>query len=260
MLLMPKAVRQTLISNQEHFGYAYIDVNSECSGTFTGAAYCPDDTAVNIVAPFGYQSYTWYDNTVTTVLSKEQILTISPLPAAGTTLAVKLEPYNGYGCPQTLFAKLMDTLIVTANAGSDVVSCNRSPVQIGAPPKPGLVYKWSPETRLSNPNVANPFAYPNRTTTYIVTTNSSGGGCPDTDTIVVHADLIDSSLQVIGKANYCLESGDSSVLKVQPADSIQWFKDNIPINQAHQSEYRATQSGSYHAVLFNKLGLQHNYA
>jgi hypothetical protein len=26
-----------------HFGYAYIDVNSECSSEFVGATYCPDD-------------------------------------------------------------------------------------------------------------------------------------------------------------------------------------------------------------------------
>jgi hypothetical protein len=201
---------------RRHFGYAYIDVNSECSGNFTGASYCPDDTAVNVIAPFGYEGYTWYDNTVTSVLGNEQTLTLSPLPAPGTVLAVKLTPYNGYGCPQTLFTRLTDNLTVTANAGPDVVSCNHSPVQIGGPPKPGLTYKWSPETGLSNPNIANPFIYPSRTTTYIVTTNSSGGGCADTDSVVVLADLIDSSLHLIGKANYCLGSGDSSVLRVEP--------------------------------------------
>lgn len=239
---------------RRHFGYAYIDVNSECSGNFTGASYCPDDTAVNIIAPFGYQSYTWYDNTVTNVLGKKQTLTISPLPAPGTVFAVKLEPYNGYGCPQTLFTKLMDNLTVTANAGRDAISCNNSPVQIGSPPKPGLVYKWSPATGLSNPGIANPFAILNETTTYIVTTTSSGGGCADTDTVIVHADVIDSSLQLIGKANFCLGSDDSAVLRVQPADSIQWFKDNIPVNEAHQTEYRVMESGSYRALLFNKHG------
>ena len=31
---------------RRHFGYAYIDVNSECNSEFVGATYCPDDTAV----------------------------------------------------------------------------------------------------------------------------------------------------------------------------------------------------------------------
>lgn len=239
---------------RRHFGYAYIDVNSECSGTFTGATYCPDDTAVNVIAPYGYQSYTWYDNSLTRELGNDQVLTLSPLPDPGSILAVKLVPYHGYGCPQTLFTRLMDNLTVTSNAGPDTVSCNHSSVQIGAPPKPGLVYKWQPSTGLSNPHIANPFASPDTTTAYILTTNNSGGGCADTDTVVVHAYLIDSSLQLIGKPNYCLDSGDSSVLRVQPADSIQWFKDDTPVSRANQTEYRVTESGSYHAMLFNKHG------
>ena len=33
---------------RRHFGYAYIDVNSECSSTFVGAAYCHQDTSVQV--------------------------------------------------------------------------------------------------------------------------------------------------------------------------------------------------------------------
>jgi len=31
---------------RRHFGYAYIDVNTECTTTFVGANYCPDDTVI----------------------------------------------------------------------------------------------------------------------------------------------------------------------------------------------------------------------
>lgn len=239
---------------RRHFGYAYIDVNTECSGTFTGAAYCPDDTAVNVIAPYGYQRYTWYDSTVTNVLGTNQVLSLSPLPPEGTVFAVKLEPFNGYGCPQTLFSRLTDNLTVSSNAGPDTLSCNRSPVQIGSPPKPGLVYAWTPATGLSNPGVANPFANPDNTTTYFLTTRSRGGGCANTDSIVVRAEFIDSSLQLIGKANYCRGSGDSALLKVQLADSIQWFKDNIPVIGGNQTKYKVVQSGQYYALLSNRLG------
>ena len=50
-----------------HFGYAYVDVNTECASSFVGATFCPDDTLVNITAPFGYQSYKWFDINNTTV-------------------------------------------------------------------------------------------------------------------------------------------------------------------------------------------------
>jgi gliding motility-associated-like protein len=239
---------------QRHFGYAYIDVNSECSGTFTGATYCPDDTLINIVAPYGYQSYTWFNNTFTQTLGYQQVLTLRPPPPAGTTLAVQLLPYSGYGCPDTLFAKLVDSLTVTANAGSDISSCNNTPVPIGSPPRPGLVYKWEPSTGLSNPNIANPHAAPDNTTTYVLTVNHDGGGCLDKDTVVVRAAAINKSIELLGKASYCIGRGDSSVLRVQPTDSIQWFKDGSAIPGANETDYRATETGLYHALLFNFIG------
>jgi gliding motility-associated-like protein len=239
---------------QRHFGYAYIDVNSECSGTFTGATYCPDDTLINIVAPYGYQSYTWFNNTFTQTLGNQQVLTLRPPPPAGTTLAVELLPYSGYGCPDTLYAKLVDSLTVKANAGSDISSCNNEPVPIGSPPRPGLVYKWQPALGLSNPDIANPHAAPDNTTTYVLTVNHDGGGCIDTDTVTVRAAAIDRSIELLGKSNYCTGRGDSSILRVHPTDSVQWFKDGNAITGATETDYRVTETGLYHALLFNFIG------
>ncbi|MBL7739392.1 MAG: gliding motility-associated C-terminal domain-containing protein [Chitinophagaceae bacterium] len=239
---------------QRHFGYAYIDVNSECSGTFTGATFCPDDTLVNVVAPFGYQSYTWFNNTFTQTLGQQQVLTLQPPPPAGTTIAVQLVPYNGYGCLDTLYARLVDTLTVRANAGNDAVSCNNDPVPIGTPPKPGLVYRWSPAAGLSNAYIANPRASPDTTTMYILTVNHDGGGCYDTDTVVVRASVLNRALQFSGKDMYCLGSNDSAVLRVQPTDNIQWFRNGTALPGATEPVYRATQTGSYHASLSNTMG------
>ena len=67
-------------------------------------------------------------------------------------IAVKVVPYNGYGCLDTLYARLSDTLTITANAGRDTLSCNQRPIIIGANAKPGLVYSWSPAEGLSDPD------------------------------------------------------------------------------------------------------------
>ena len=238
---------------RRHFGYAYIDVNTECSSSFLGATYCPDDSVVNVTAPYGYQGYTWYDSTLTNILGTQQILTLSPT-VSRTTVAVKLEPYHGYGCPKTLFALLSDTLTVTAIAGADRLSCNLNPVPIGTIPKPGLVYNWTPAVGLSNPEIANPLAAPGITTAYIVTTNNSGGGCLSTDTVIVRSSIIDSSLQLIGKAGFCIDNGDSAILKVLPTNSIKWFRNDMPINGALQSMYRVTSTGTYYAQLINAAG------
>ncbi|MEP7107526.1 MAG: T9SS type B sorting domain-containing protein [Ferruginibacter sp.] len=239
---------------RRHFGYAYIDVNSECSGSFVGATFCPDDTVINVIAPYGFDGYTWYDSTLTNVLGTRQILTLSPPAASGTTLAVKLTPYNGYGCPKTLFTLLKDSLKVTANAGRDSLSCNRNPVQIGTIPRPGLVYRWTPVAGLSSAVIANPVATPILTTTYVVTTNSSGGGCLSKDTVVIRSSLIDDSLQLTGKAVFCVDNDDSAILKVQPTDFIQWFKNDIAITRADLPTLRVYAGGEYYAFLKNADG------
>ena len=237
-----------------HFGYAYIDVNSECSDRFEGADFCPDDNFVTVNAPYGYQSYTWFNSTFTQVLGNSQTLTLIPPPAAGTLIAVVVVPYSGYGCLDTLYTYLYDTLNYKANAGINKNSCNNSPVQIGVPPKPGWFYQWSPATGLNDPALANPLATPDVTTNYYLTVRHSGGGCVSTDTVTVNAAKLYDSLQVLGKANWCIGSGDSTILQVLPCDSVQWYKDGIAIPGASQIRYKVTQTGSYYAVVFSFLG------
>lgn len=237
-----------------HFGYAYLDVNTECASQFVGANFCPDDTTVNVTAPFGYQSYTWFSGNFSQVLGNQQTIQFNPPPAAGTTIAVQVVPYDGYGCTDTLMAKLIDTLTIVSNAGTDTFTCNLNPVQIGANAKPGLSYSWSPPGGLSDPNIANPFAAPAVNTNYVLTTRNSGGGCASRDTVLVRSYVTDTTLIFWGKDSYCATSGDSSVLFVQPTDSIQWFKDKIAIAGANKTKFKVTQSGTYSALLFNVKG------
>lgn len=239
---------------RRHFGYAYIDVNTECSSEFTGAAYCPDDTAVTLVAPYGYQSYTWYNSGFTQVIGNQQTLYYSPPPPAGTTVAVEVVPYAGYGCLDTLYAVLKDTLHLAANAGPDAFSCNGKEVLIGAISQPGVIYNWSPYTGLSSPNISNPRAGPSVTTSYALTVTSSGGGCRSTDTVVVKASFVDSSLRLTGKNTFCQGTTDSALLQVNPTDHIQWFLNSAILNGATLPGYKVLQEGSYYAILTNNDG------
>jgi gliding motility-associated-like protein len=239
---------------KKHFGYAYIDVNSECSSEFVGSTYCKDDTAVNLTAPFGYQNYTWYNNAFTKVLGTHQTITLRPPPPPGSTFAVTVVPYDGYGCVDTLYAKLEDSLSVTSRAGRDTLSCNLSPVPIGDNAIPGLVYSWNPVSGLSDPKIANPLAAPDKTTSYILTTNHDGGGCISEDTVVVTASIIDSSLRLTGSPMYCSTSGDSAVLHVQPTKIIRWYKDDALLTGQTEVNYRVTKNGSYYASLINSDG------
>lgn len=237
-----------------HFGYAYIDVSTECSSSFVGANYCHDDTAVTIRAPFGYQGYTWFNSTYTQVLGTTQTLRLAPPPPPGTYLNVELTPFNGYGCKDTQTARLIDTLTIKANAGADRASCQNAAVQLGGPPKEGLVYSWSPTTGLDNPNISNPTASPSATTTYVLSVRNSGGGCLSLDTVVITTSNLDNAITLIGNSNFCTGSGQNPVLRVSPADSIQWYKDGVAIAGAHDTLYSVTQSGNYYATIFSTGG------
>ncbi|MEO5947268.1 MAG: T9SS type B sorting domain-containing protein [Chitinophagaceae bacterium] len=241
---------------RRHFGYAYIDVNSECNSEFVGATYCPDDTAVVVNAPFGYQNYKWFNNSFTQVLGNQQNIRFEPPPPAGTRIAVEMTPYNGYGCLDTLYALLIDTLTTVANAGNDALSCNYSPVQIGIKPKGGLVYSWTPKAGLSNPEISNPFASPATTTNYTLSVRSVGGGCLKTDDVLVVQSAIDSTLLLKGKLIFCEGFGDSCVLTVPPEANIQWFKNNIAIPGAKDPSYKVLKTGDYYALLINNDGCQ----
>jgi len=107
---------------------------------------------------------------------------------------------------------------------------------------------------LSDPNVSNPVAAPDQTTKYVLTSKSVGGGCRTTDTVVVTASSVSNNMSLSGKSVFCAGFGDSAVLQVDPADSIQWYKDNIPIKGAVFDKIKVTQSGSYYAVIVSAEG------
>jgi gliding motility-associated-like protein len=238
-----------------HFGYAYIDVNTECNGEFPGASYCIDDTAINVTGPSGFASYNWYTNNFTTALGNTQNLFLQPPPPTGTSLAVIVTPYNGYGCVDTLYATLIDTLSYRANAGADALLCGIDGNTIlGVNPKPGFVYEWIPPLGLSSSSISNPIATPLLTTEYYLSVRNGGGGCRSKDTVLIRKSIVDTSMQLIGKKAFCSVSYDSAVFLVQPQTTIQWYKDDAAINSATLRRYRAPAKGTYFATLKNAEG------
>jgi gliding motility-associated-like protein len=82
-----------------------------------------------------------------------------------------------------------DTVVVTvlpqpvANAGPDKTICKGDSSTIGTVAISGTAYSWSPSTGLNSSTVAQPYASPTSTTTYVVT--ASNGTCSNKDTVVV---------------------------------------------------------------------------
>jgi gliding motility-associated-like protein len=240
---------------QKHFGYAYVDVNTDCNAEFAGASYCHDDTAVNVIGPPGFAGYQWYNASFTQLLGNAQNLHLQPPPPTGTNLAVVVTPYNGYGCVDTMYAVMQDTLTYRANAGANALLCGlQSSIILGESPKGTFNYHWSPGGNLSDSAIANPVATPAVTTQYILNVQNGGGGCISADTVVITKSIVDTSMQFLGKNEFCKTSSDSAVFLVNPQNNVQWFKNFSPLNGANNNFYKAIQSGSYFATLKNADG------
>lgn len=87
-----------------HFGYAYMDIASACSNILATAPYCVETNSLILDAPFGFQSYTWYNADFSKVIGSGQSMTLSPPPATSGTFYVDVVPYPGFGCRDTLTA------------------------------------------------------------------------------------------------------------------------------------------------------------
>jgi len=235
---------------QAHFGYAYIDISAECNSFLSGAKYCSLDTAIDVKAPLGYQSYNWYNANFTSLLGTSQTLHLAPPPPPGTIVAVELNPFPGYGCRDTLIQQL-DTINVVANAGPDLLPCNLDPVQIGGIPVNGLLYNWTPSTGLSDPNSPNPFVVTDTFIRYQLKVSSPLGGCQSFDSITISPQHISTTLQLDGKTIFCAGSPNPTILQSASADSIQWFLNSSPIFNANQQQYTVQQTGEYFALLYN---------
>eukprot|EP01136_Pigoraptor_vietnamica_P007049 Opistho-1_new@40800 len=166
-----------------HFGYGYVDL--DCGLFKINTVACVNSPTTTLTAPPGFQSYTWTDSTLTTIVGTGQTATITT-PSATTKYAVILTPYTGYGCPDTLFTTVTVQNLNIAGR-TDTTLCIGDSVQLsntvtgdGAP----FTYSWSPTTSLSCSTCAIPKASPITNTRYVLTVTNANG-CAKTDTVTL---------------------------------------------------------------------------
>lgn len=94
-----------------HFGYAYFDLNEDCKQAITGNTYCAGQSAVTLLGPRGYSSYTWYNADMSQELGHEQTLRLDPAPPDGTKYALAISALPGLGC-----TGIINTTIVKSTA------------------------------------------------------------------------------------------------------------------------------------------------
>jgi len=88
-----------------HFGYAYIDVSA---GLFAISTVNCNSSLAQLRGPYGFAKYLWYTSDFTSLVDTNEIATL-PNPPDSATYAVILQPYPGYGCPDTLFTSIYNS-------------------------------------------------------------------------------------------------------------------------------------------------------
>ncbi len=252
-----RTIRLEFITNDctlgAHFGYAYLDVNTNCNGAISGTNICVGDNAITLTAPFGFQSYAWYtDNTFTTILSTNQTLPLNPAPTVGTVFPVIVTPYPGFGCIDTLYATIGVSPKPVSNAGADVAICKFQQAQLGGASAPTLTYEWTPASQVSNPTISNPLAWniPPNPTEFIVKTTDILTGCFSYDTTIVSNVVVDNAITATGNLAFCDYGLPEATLSVNNTSSpIQWYNNSNPVAGATGAIYQPMVSGDYWAQL-----------
>lgn len=237
-------------TQQGHFGYAYIDVNSNCNGAIQGTTICQGDDAITLTAPYGFQSYQWFsDPTFSNLVATTQNLYLNPAPTVGTIIPVIVEPYPGFGCRDTLYATITVSPKPVSNAGADRSICKFAQVQIGAPPTAGYNYEWTPASQVSNPLSANPIAWNTgpAPTEFIVKTTDILTGCFSYDTTYISTTSVDTAIRLTGPSNFCDQQTLATLSVNAGIASIQWYDGNNPLPGMTSPSFQPAVSGNYWA-------------
>jgi gliding motility-associated-like protein len=127
-----------------HFGYAYLDIASACSNILATAPYCIETNSLILDAPFGFQSYTWYNSDFSTIVGSGQSMTFTPPPATQGVFYVDVIPYPGFGCRDSLQAFVKPMAVPdTPNAKTLINYCQlQAPTPLSAKALPGHTLLW----------------------------------------------------------------------------------------------------------------------
>jgi gliding motility-associated-like protein len=194
-----------------HFGYGYVDLNC---GLFNVSGNPCGLTQTTLSAPYGFQTYTWWNGNFTQQIGNTQVVTINTPPVT-TTYKVVIQPQTGFGCPDTLTTTVVVTDMVFGPGNStDTTVCPGTNLQlhVQATGTTGpYTYNWFPTTGLSCTSCQNPVVnnLQNSITYYASSTDTLG--CIKLDTINITVNNF-SGLNANVTNIPCYGSGNGSIV------------------------------------------------
>jgi gliding motility-associated-like protein len=128
-----------------------VTVNQNVTNLFPTDTISTCESSYTLDAGTGYASYQWNTGV--------------------TTQTINVTNSGLYHCTVSngtcILADSVYVILHHVGAGNDTTICNGNSVQLNG--SGGLIYSWTPTNGLNNPNIANPIATPQATTTYHLT-------------------------------------------------------------------------------------------
>lgn len=232
-----------------HFGYAYVDVDTDCGGPLKGAGFCTGDDSLVLKAPFGFNKYSWFNGDFSQLLGTEATLKFTPAPSAGAAYAVILEPYPGYGCADTLRTVVREGYIPPFSFTKKQV-CEKDSIVLSAGfNNTQYSFQWIPDIGLGSPNEFSSTASPPTDQTYTLKVIDTASGCTKQSTVDVEVIKMNTAIQIQGDTLVCGNRPFTASLKVDSTFSITWQKNGSTINGISDYTYTPSVIGFYRAIL-----------
>lgn len=144
--------------------------------TINDSSICAGDTIALQTTATNATVYTWSPSSG---LNETSILSPQANPATSTKYII---------AASNNVCVVKDSVLITVNklpntfAGEDTTTCGTGTAQLQA--SGAIIYKWQPAINLSDPNISDPIASPDTTTTYYVL-GTDNNGCKKTDSVIV---------------------------------------------------------------------------
>jgi len=242
-----------------HFGYAYLDINQNCSSPVSGNVYCGNATgAATLVAPAGFQAYYWYKGTdYSNVIGQSNVLVVNPAPSVGTTYSVRIVPYPGVGCEDTIHTTIQQTEPLVLKLKDTIAQCKQPSVDltdtsITSGSNADFTYTYFTDSLAVN-SLIGPQAVTKSGTYYIQATTP--GGCSVIKPIVL---LIgQANLNIANPPPVCIPSTidltASAVTAGSAAGTFSYWQDTLTTKNIANPK-AVTASGTYYIKLTTAEG------
>ncbi|MBC8172468.1 MAG: gliding motility-associated C-terminal domain-containing protein, partial [Chitinophagales bacterium] len=173
--------------------------NVYADGSYLGQYGGPDENSGDCGGPMGNFAYADHictglsDDTPDAFIDGPDVLAVinSYITPGSTTVSIDCEHEPGGSPTDNAIWAIMLTYgsaglvpIGTITASNDTLICKGDTIQLNSDAESGTIY-WNPPAGLSDPTIASPIAFPETTTTYIVSVTAGCSAAYDTVTIFV---------------------------------------------------------------------------